>query len=108
MTTATSISGRNLEENHLARQGSARLEHLGRFDTGTRIYPAISRNAAAGTRLSGVLPDTFCSAFRLRAHRQVANFVAVALKQSLKAFETNSKNALRTVLAPRAIVALRE
>ena len=33
--------------------------------------------------------------------------MTVALKQTLKSLETNSKNALRTVLAPRAIVALR-
>jgi cephalosporin hydroxylase len=32
----------------------------------------------------------------------------VALKQTLKTLETNSKNAVRTVLAPRAIIALRQ
>ena len=67
-----------LEKNHLVRQGWAAVE---------------------------MLADPH---FRLRGHRPVANLVAVALEQTLKTFETNSKNAIRTVLAPRAIVSLRQ
>jgi predicted O-methyltransferase YrrM len=45
---------------------------------------------------------------RLRGQQRVATFIFVALKQTLKTLETNGKNALRTVLAPRAIVAFRQ